>query len=239
MKKVTVEVLAMALLMMFAVVIPALAKDFNLPEGTGRIYYSMGEGVVETPANWPPGGNHPTVLRIDAMDVEIGSLGSGDTMSIGIPFQTPGGAMVWLPIAYFTTNTNSVDFLKGIMSGMPGAMLPNNIRSVPSRVLNVERHGNRITVELTEGQIVLWGKLGGGYIPVTIPAFKMELNKVDGSFHDDDVVSLTGYPGASGYTQYEEEMGFKAVGVFTCQGWNTDLSSCYIMMHGITTYVPP
>jgi hypothetical protein len=143
------------------------------------------------------------------------------------------------PIAFFTTNPNPdlIDWVQNLMSGLPAAGLPGNIRYVSDDVIIVNRHGNSIIVELTAPQTIL---MGTG--PVVVPAFTVELNKVGGSVHQDETVALTGYPDASGYTGYVEEMGFNAEGAFTCSAWSYDsvpMTDCFITMHGITIYTPP
>jgi hypothetical protein len=236
-KRITVFVFALALLMAFAVIAPAFAKNFNYPEGQNITYTSGGEGFIATPADY---FGPVTSMKIRANDVEIGTHGSGDNIEIDFLFPLPTGP-TYLPIAFFTTNPNPdvIDWLKIVLSGMPLAVLPNNIRYVSEDVLIVNRHGNSITVELTAPQTIL---MMPGPVSVVVPAFTVELNKVGGSVHQDKAVVLTGYPGASGYTGYTEEMGFNAEGTFTCQAWSYDnqpMTDCFILMHGKTIYVPP
>lgn len=241
-KKVAVVFSAMALSMMLAAVAPAFAKNFNVPEGVNRVYYSGGEGVIAVPTGWPTGGAHPTLLHIKALDVEIGTLGSADNIEIDVPYPMPDGSTAWLPVAYFTTSTNpdTVSWAQMLLSGFPAALLLGNIRGVSDSVLKVERHGNSVTVELTASQTVLWfNPTHTGVVAAIIPAFTMQLDKVGGSVHKESVTSLTGYSGASGWTGYVDQMGFNADGVFTCTGWNSEMSDCFITMHGISTWVPP
>jgi hypothetical protein len=234
-KRITVVVLAVSLLMLFGVLAPAFAKNFNYPEGQDIVYSSGGEGFIATPAGY----FGPFIsMRIGAVNVEIGTQGSGDNIQIDFPFPTAEGP-IYLPIAFFTTNPNPdlIDWVQILMSGLPCAGLPGNIRYVSDDVLIVNRHGNSITVELTAPQTIL---MGTG--PVVVPVFTVELNKVGGSVHQEETVLLTGYPDASGYTGYIEEMGFNAEGAFTCPAWSYDsepMTDCFITMHGITIYTPP
>ena len=234
MKRITVVVLAVSLLMLFGALAPAFAKNFNYPEGQDITYSSGGEGFIV-----PPVGSFgpATSMRIGAADVEIGSKGGGDNIEIDFPFPTTEGP-IYLPIAFFTTNSNPdlIDWVQTIMSGLPAALF-GNIRYVSDDVLIVSRHGNSITVELTAPQTIM---MGTG--PVVVPVFTVELNKVGGSVHQEETVLLTGYPDASGYTGYVEEMGFNAEGAFTCPAWSYNsvpMTDCFITMHGITIYTPP
>ena len=238
-KKTAVVIFALALLLTFAATAPAFAKNFNYPEEQNITYTSGGEGFIATPAGY---FMSVTSMKIRANDVEIGTHGSGDNIEIDFLFPLPTGP-TYLPIAFFTTNPNPdvIDWLKIVLSGMPCALIPNNMRYVSDDVLIVERHGNSITVELTAPQTILMMS-STGPISVVVPAFTVELNKVGGSVHQDKTVVLTGYPGASGYTGYTEEMGFNAEGTFTCQAWSYDnqpMTDCFILMHGKTIYVPP
>ena len=237
MKKVAVAVLALALSMAFAAVAPVFAKDFNVPKNVANIIYlTSGEGVVEVPAGWPTGGTHPATLKIEATHVEDGFFGrDADYITISVPYGS-----IYLPVVYFTNNPNpdALSQVRTILSGMPASGTTNS-KLLSDSELIVERHGNRITAELTTPQTVRWNKIGGGYIQLDIPKFTIELDKVGGSVHREAPHSFTGYPMASGYTNTEEEMGFNADGVFTCTGWNSQMSSCFIVMHGITTYFFP
>ncbi len=214
------------------------AKDVNIPEDAKIDYWTGGIGIVDTPASWPTGGLHQSMLRFNGFEVEDGSTGTTDALIISIPT-----SIGWVAIACFATNPDAAAFMKTIRSGMPAAAGPLNTKTVTADTLIVERHGNRISVELSTPQTIYWTKaIGTGVIPIQIPAFTMELNKIDGSVHKDHVDSFTGYTGASKYTVFVEEMGFEADGSFTCNTWNyldQTMSTCFITMHGINLYVPP
>jgi hypothetical protein len=238
-KKVLLTVLMFAAIIAMVSIAPASTKNFNYPEGQNITYISGGEGIIAPPAGY---FGMATSMRLKAHDVEIGTHGSGDNLEIDLLFPLPTGP-IYLPIAYFTTNPNTdvLVWLKSVLNGFPCASLPNNMRYVSDDVLIVERHGNSITVELTAPQTILM-MTSTGAVPVVVPAFTMELNKVGGSVHNEEIIELTGYPGASGYTGYIEEMGFNAKGAFTSQAWsyaNHAMTDCFIIMHGKTIYVPP
>jgi hypothetical protein len=149
---------------------PALAKNFNLPEGVERIYRSGGTAVVDTPADFPFSS-----LEIMAFNLEAGTHGPGESFVIQMPWM--GG---WMPIAHFTTSPDSVAFLSALWSGLTASA---NTMFVSDSELNVVRHGNRITASLTVPKVITM-RVG----EVTIPAFTMELNKVGGSIHTENTI---------------------------------------------------
>lgn len=214
------------------------AKDMNIPENAKIDYWTGGIGIVETPASWPAGGLHQSMLRFQGFEVKDGSIGTTDALIIAAPT-----SLGWAAIACFATNPDAAAFMKTVRSGMPAAAGPLNTKTVSVDTLVVERHGNSISVELTAPQTIYWTKSSGtGVISIQIPAFTMELIKIDGSVHKDHIDSFTGYTGASKYTVYVDEMGFDATGSFTSPTWNyldQTMSTCFITMHGINVYIPP
>ena len=252
MKKATVTVLTLALVLMLTAVAPAFAKNMNLPEGANAItYWSGGICVVEMTSTWPPYPAAPTTtVRIDVRHHESGTYGAGDTLNIDV--LSPSGN--WLPVSYFTTNTNAafLTFIRNVYYKLPIGAGSINAQYVSANNLKVERHGNRITAELDIPVTVSWAKIQPDpthptppySVRVDVPAFKLELDKTGGSFHRDFEEDLAGY---SNYVFYEDMMGFDANGVITCSAWNLDnqlvtfnpLPYCGITMHGITTYFPP
>jgi hypothetical protein len=241
-KKIVGIVFVFAFIFSVSAVAPTFAVNCNVPEDVVMTYYFGGEGVVEVPANWPPGAVHPTALMIVPQHVVVGTYGCDkDGVLINILYTAPDGSQHWVPVVYFTNNPNPdvLPWLRTVLSGMPVAS-PTNSKWVSEDVLTVERHWNRITVKLTAPQNVMWSKLGGGYIPVVIPAFTMELCAHVCSIHySKTITNFVGYAGASGYTSYKYEMVCNAKGVFTCPGWNSEMSDCSVTTHGIVKYVPP
>ena len=212
-------------------VAPAFTKNFNLPEGVGRIYYTGGGGGIAPPPDWPVSANPASEVMFVVSHIEAGSLGSGDTLLVMRTLPTGG----WGPMAYFTTNPNALDFAKTLWNGTGAGW---NTFYVPENELKVERHGNTITASLSVPKDCVT-RMGAVF---TIPAFSMELSKVGGSIHTEMTMTLTGYPNASGYTMIDEEMGFDGKGVFTCAAWGYDaepMINCQIDKHGVQTSYPP
>jgi hypothetical protein len=211
----------------------------RLPDGFFAItYWTGGNGSIEVPADWPGNnGIHPSKLRVEAAENQ-GTYGSGDSISL-TAFTDSGG---WLPVAYFTTNPEAMPFIKTLFSGLPPASSTNN-RLLSKSDLKVESHGNKITAELVTPQTGIgWFTPTLGLTFVTIPAFKVELNKVGGSIHEKSSLPLTGYSKSSNFTINKDDRGFKANGVFTCANWSYSakpMTDGFITMHGITTYAPP
>ena len=258
MKKLAVIALTSILFLTIAVS-PAFAKNLNVPAGQSVDYYSQAEAYVAVPANGLYTGSPATTLKIVANDILTGSLGPGrDNIVIFIQWPSPTGGINYIPLALYLATPdpapnpdNVLNFITTVLSGFPSAItVPalgiSNTKAVPETVLNVERHGNSISVQLTTPQTIIWPFVTGGGRPATIPAFSMEVNKVGGSVHITEVNHLTGYPGASGYTQIVEHMGFNADGTFSTDPSSTQwhatdqaMTDCLVVMHGITTYIPP
>jgi hypothetical protein len=239
-RKATVTVLAFALMMMLTAVIPALAKDFNVPEDVVVLYLEGGEGVIQVPTGWPGGDAVPTSrLKIEAAHVLVGPFGK-DEFGITISINYSKG---YVPVAYFTTNPDAVTFTRKVVSGLP-ATAPTNSKNVSKNDLIVERHGNRIAVSFVTPQTVKWTNKSNPtkVVDVVIPAFSFELDKIGGSVHDNSFLNMSGYKNASNYTATEEQMGFIGEGVFTCSAWSPatrPMTETFITMHGITTWYPP
>jgi hypothetical protein len=218
------------------------AENINVPEDVKIIYYSRAQGNIQVPANWPLGGVVTPQLRVVATHIEAGNAGTGDFILI-YSYNPTSVISPWVPVAFFTDNANLLTLYRTVWKGTPIAS-PANSKYVPEDMLLVERHGNDITAELKQQQTIYWPKASTPppYIQVTIPTFKVELNKIDGSMHD-EVTTVLNYAGGSGYTLHEKEMGFNAEGVFTCETWwgttPHTMTSCIHVMHGIQTYAPP
>jgi len=241
-KVLNVLMLALVTVALLSICTSVSAKVIDLPEGFKIIYYCRGSANIAVPSGWPSGGQPTTMLRIVATHIEAGNMGTSDT--IFIYSYNPASSMgPWIPVAIFTTNADALAFYKIVWSGTPAAA-PTNSKLISETVLNVERHGNRITAELTSPQTIMWTKASPppSFISVTIPAFKMELNKVGCCLLTKISTTLTGYAGASGYTINDYQLGFNGKGVFSCQAWGyttQPMTDCAIVMHGIRTYVPP
>ena len=229
--KVLLTVLTLVTVLAVTAIAPVFAKNFNFPEGVNRLYSTGGEGSIAPPPDWPISMNPASEVLFIVNDVEAGSLGTGDMMTVMRSMPTG----VWVPMAFFTTNPNAVDYAKTLWSGTGAGW---NTFCVPENEFMVERHGNTITASLSVPKDCV-NAMG---VTFTIPAFSMELNKVGGSIHTEATISLTGYPDASGYTLEIENMGFNGKGAFTCAAWGYDaepMMSCTIAKHGIQTGVPP
>jgi hypothetical protein len=240
MKKTAIVLLALVLSMMAATSAPAFGKDMHVPDGVAIEYWSGGVAMITLPSTWPTG---PTgimkgaTIRIVVQDVEAGTYGPHGNIRIGVLNLGTGQI---LPLAYFTTNTDPdlQNFFKALYAGMPVGNFPQNLKvGLTENDLKVERHGNRIIAELLTPQAIRWP--GPGFPTVTIPPFKLELDKVGGSFHDYVVDSFAGY---SGFVNYWDMMEFNGNGAIACNGWGfmeQPMTNCEIIMHGITTYGPP
>jgi len=243
-RKVAGTVLILSISIAIAMFAPAFAKNMNLPEGaTAVVYYSLGTAQIAIPADWPIGGKHFEEIEISAVHIEGGSLGTCDSVVINVPVSS-AGSTVWVPVALFSTGNTYLQYIKIVLSGFPAALSPINSKLLSEDVLIVERHGNRMNVELKSPQTVYWTKATPPppVVSIAIPAFKFELDQVGGSFHEDTTHSFTGYASSSNYTRQDDEMGFYGNGVLTCSAWSYldhPMTDGRIVMHGIRTYFPP
>lgn len=240
MKKAAFAFVSLSLLMMLTMVAPVFAKNMHMPEGVVAIdYWSGGLCGIVLPSTWPSGPKgvlQGATIRIDVRHHEAGTYGAYD--SINIDVRSASGGV--LPLTYFTTNSNPgfETLLKALYKGLPIGNFPQNLKvGLSENDLKVERHGNRITAELLTPQTVRWP--GPGFPTVVIPTFKVELDQVGGSFHDETTDDFAGF---SGYVLYNDIMGFGGTGALTCSTWNYvdhPVTPLTIIMHGITTYAPP
>jgi hypothetical protein len=228
------------------------AKDFNLPEGQSIEYFSQGEGYIAVPAGALYTNSPATTLKIACNDGEDGTFGSADTIGIFQQFTT-NGVTEYLPMAWYVASPDptqpnaQVTFYRTLFSGLPAAVAVGpfvNTKAVSDTLLNVERHGNTISAQLTASQRIIYATGVGTGLPATIPAFSVEFNKVGGNIHTDTTKTLDHSKGLSGYTQIVQASGFEATGLFTCSSsrWTTtdaSMTDSFISMHEISTYIPP
>jgi len=245
MKKTSITVLLLALLMMFSTLSPAFSKNLNLPYGADRVDYVNAGGQAEItlptlPSTNPDLANYPnsaTAMRFSFSHIEIPNADkSFDTLIIWVYLTVTGATTPsWQPFAYITTDKSEVAYRSVFWKGsfinfdatlyymnppsntipFPSTWSTNNVIGVDSDVLKVSRHGNDVTVTLTEPQYVkrpLQPPPGKSFM---VPAFSLEVTKDGGSVHFTDTNDIIGYPGASGYKLVVDGMGFNANGVVT------------------------
>jgi hypothetical protein len=247
-KRVLGIVLVLAASMAFAAVAPAFAENLHVPEGAKIFYFTGGQsGEINLPSDYPLNQHpwHADKMRIYALHIEGGNAFMGDEIVVWFHLAGSPPLNGWAAWANFITSDNpdDADWLRQFWYALPPSDSVNTA-SIPSDDLVVDRHGNSITVSLKTPQQMV------AHLPFTVwpvlPAFDMELNKVDGSVHPEPVVwTNTGLPPVlpgSGWTSIREEIGFNGNGVFTCDdlGYHSaPMTDCFIVMHGIETYIPP
>ncbi len=258
MRKAALVTLVFAFLMMFACIAPALAKNLNYSPGVEIIHYINAGGQADIPILTPFPPNYPastTDMRLSFNHVEMPNAGlsfSGLLVQLRI---VVSGATThsWQPFAYITTDANEEQFLKKVWSGsfinfdatsigLPASFSTYNVKVVSEDVLQVDRHGNSVTVKLNAPQQIKRPASPAVYF--TLPAFSLDLTKVDnaGSNQYSLTVEFKGYPNASNYTFISESMGFAANGIFTSSGLplNTGpVMNAAVIMKGTHTYYPP
>jgi hypothetical protein len=233
-----------------------LAKDLNLPPGADRIvYFSRGNASINLPAGLPNYYSTATKIGFYAFSVERGTMGAGAfSLYVALYMKTTANPNLhWEPIAFIETSAENANFHRMIyrgtyiafdatLYGIPSTYNTTNVILVDQGVLKVERHGNDINVNLNAPQQIK--KVGTTNTFFTLPPFNLELNNYGGSVHFEKTNIFSGYPGASGYTEEAELIGFQANGAFTCTspGWSYNavpVTESFIVMHGIITDYPP
>jgi hypothetical protein len=159
----------------------------------------------------------------------------------------------WEPIAHITTGDPSflTNFWSGTqiafdatLYGFPSSYNTNNVIPVSDHVLTAERYGNHLFVSLKEPQQVQLFGYPAMPPTFTLPAFRMELTRYGDSVQFEKATTLSGFLGASGYTQDANVVGFHATGIFTSTspGWNyhaAPTTDSFITKQGLQTYYPP
>jgi hypothetical protein len=257
MKKITL--LISAILLITLMVSPVFAKDYNLPVGQSKDYYSQGEGYISVPAGALFANSPATTLKVICNEVTDGTLGPATCLGLSMPWPNPESTQ-YIPLAWFVASSNPesanqvVAFLKVLLKGFPSAVcVPmtaptaiaglNNTKVISNSIVSIERHGNSISAQLTQPIDFLYpSSTGKGGVKATLPAFSIEFDKVGGSVHTEKTLIYNYGDQYSKYTQMVEHMGFCAVGAFTCSAWSyieKPMTNCFIAMHGTSVYIPP
>ena len=227
---------------------PVFAKKLKIPEGQVRMFMSgAGEAAIEVEIEAYYPSSDTTVMELHRIaifgtNVADSTFGPEDHSRIDLWWpplfmeQPTGGFM---PLVVVGTNDDTLAFMRSTFSGLPPSH-PLNYFPASDDLVQVDRHGNRITVKLNEDLTVFVLMPTPHYL--TIPAFTMELNKYGGSWHKQGTTTMSGWPYASNYTLENEAIGFNATGVLTCEGWNLDkqpMTDGQIAMHRTITFIPP
>jgi hypothetical protein len=243
-RKVAVLALAFALSMILATVAPAFAWDLHVPEGVKLFYSTGGDGSpIDLPADFPLNVApwYADQIRFTANYIEGGNSFSGAELLVYL--HLGGSFNTWSPWAHLITSSNPADvvWLRQFWYALPPTDV-DNTKSIPAGDLEVDRHGNIITISLKTPQQMV------AHLPrtvwMTLPAFDLELTKVGGNARTEVVWVNNGFgplPG-SGWTLSVYETGFNGIGAFTCPAWGyhaEPLADCFVTMHEIKTYAPP
>lgn len=233
-RKTFVIVLFFATSIAISAIAPAVAWNLHVPEGAKIVYYEGGRSAeIALPADFPLNVKpwYAEKMYISALYIEGGNAHKGVDIIIHLYLR---GFNSWVTWAHLYGEPADLGWVKEMYKQLPPED-PENLKVIPGEV-EVERHGNSVTIILKTPQTLKAGVPKTVYF--TLPPFSLTLDKVGGSFHTEDS-NLQKY---SGWIMYEEEMGFKANGAFTCTDWGYDaapLVDCDVIMHGIRTYVPP
>ncbi len=258
------SILLFALLIIMAIG-PVSAKNLNLPPGADKIYYfnAGGSAEVALPKGLPGYPSSATGMRFSVVHFEIPNSDIAfDDLLVWL-YVKPGPTVPldWYPFAVFTTNDEYAAFARNYFSGsfvfldatkyymnpptntipFPASYGTNNVVVVNEGVLTVDRKGNSITVNLNTPQ--QFKRPFTSSTNLALPAFTLELKKDNGgSVHATESNTITGVPGASGYTMVNDYMGFYATGSLESTGSFLDgatINNGFVTMHGTHTFYPP
>ena len=236
----TVFALVLTIFVSGASTAPALACVADTLPGGHIQYFSVGSIAITVD---PSITHFPVTNQLEIHFADFAHSTSGSYDQIGVYFMMPGFGLV--PLAIITTSQAGADFAKVAWKNtfvyMPPLM--DNVKVVSHHVLEVEKHGNSISVDFNPLTPIALKM----YVPqqfttsftLNLPAFHVELYKYGGSTHSVSYTDLTSF---SGYSLKTDVTGFNSHSAFTCAAWNmiraagTDSS---IVMHGILTWTPP
>ena len=236
----TVFALVLAIFVSGAGIVPALAKVTETLPGGNIQYFSGGRIAITVP---PSITHFPVTSQLEFHFVDFADSTYGSYDQMGVYFMMPNFGLA--PLAIITTSQSGADFNKLAWKNtfVYTPPLMDNVKVVSSDVLQVERHGNSITVDFNPSTPIPLKM----YVPPTfqtsftlnLPAFHIELDKYSGSVHSVSYTDLTSF---SGYTLETDIMGFSSNSAFTCAAWNMNRAAgtdSSIVMHGILTWTPP
>jgi hypothetical protein len=239
-----------------AVVNSAIAETQTLPPGAEKMYYNDGGGQIEIDLPSPVPPVYPgsaTAIRFSFMHGEVpNSNTTFDNMIIWL-YVIPSGTTtrIWAPFADITTNADFAAFARtyfkgsfvefnATLYGLQASYGTDNVFVVPSNVLQVQRNGNAVTVNLNAPQQIKRPAAPAG-TNLTVPAFSATLTNYGQSFYFSQALPLTGYLGASEYTLILEQLSYNANGVISSDGFlnNANVENATIGISGTHTYYPP
>ena len=239
---------------MFALSSATPAKDMKLPPGADvYVNYFGGNASINLPAGLPNYPSSATMISFSAFS-GAGTFPDHVTLFVEMYMTTSKNpTMHWEPIAQITTGDPRflTNFWSGTqiafnatLYGFPSSYNTNNVIPVSDHVLTAERYGNHLYVSLKEPQQVQLFSYPTMPPTFTLPAFRMELTKYGDLVQFEKAVTLSGFLGASGYTQDSNVMGYKATGTFTSTspGWNyhsAPTTESFITKQGLQIYYPP
>ncbi len=259
------------------------AKNLNVPDAILIDYCNAGGTASFTlPSTLAVYPNPATSIQFRVMHCEIPNADkSFDSLLIflGFPAQDANNNPItkYQPYAQITTSQEYADFGEAfwhgtfmqfdatLYTGLPvnrgtdEQSGRNNIQVVGSDVLSVERHGNDVTVKLTEPQTIyvpLYGLAKPTASPqsFTLQPFTLELSKYGSAFHILAPVTMgnpadstsPSWRGASGMTIVHDELRFNANAVLTLPGTGilngatvtATAADTVVIMNAIHTFYP-
>jgi hypothetical protein len=239
----TILALSLAVIITVAAVVPTLAHGNQSDDGKSdsiiTFYGSGGSVNFQLPQGIP---SHPTALMIEVYNFDKrSSLGAMDVMPVYI-WVPARNAFTTVAIISDNPNPDFFAFAKTLLNNTPVWTPPimPNLFQVADKELEVQRHGDVLTVNLTVPiNITLPASLGGSF---TLPPTALEFRGIDDAFKDEGTMPLLPSPPLSGYTIKMTFTGKPAWVRVWIKPWTGPFPITFdgtLFMHVIRTYTPP
>jgi hypothetical protein len=197
----TLLAFSLAIIITVAAVVPAFAHgNQRRDDKNGSIitfYGSGGSVFFQLPSGIP---SHPTALQIEVYDFDRRSyFGAMDVMVVYL-WVPAINSPVTVAICSDNPNLDFFAFSKMLLNNTPVWTPPimPNLFKVADKELEVQRHGDVLTANLTVPlNIALPDTLGGDF---TLPATTLEFRGIGDVFKDEGTMTLLPSPPLSGYT---------------------------------------
>jgi hypothetical protein len=235
---------SLAIIITVATVVPVFAhgnkRGDDKSDSPITFYGSGGSVILQLPEGIP---SHPTTLSIEVYDFDKrSSLGAMNVMVVYL-WVPAKNSFVSVAIISDNPNPDFFAFTKMLLSNTPVWAPPvmPNLFQVADKELEVRRHGDVLTVNLTVPiSITLPDPLGGSF---TLPPTALEFRGIDDVFKDEGTVSLLPSPPLSGYTIKMTFMGKPAWVRLWIPQWTGGPAAFMfdgtLFMHVTRTYTPP